>query len=81
MIHPLLLVPDLLLLPVFDTPRSTAGALATGGKTRTMTGATPDADGCGSMAESGEAFFSRFVASGCGLAKDFLARLAGGGGG
>ncbi len=78
MIHPLLLVPVLLLLPVFDTPRSEAGALAIGGKTRTTTGATPEADGCGSMWED---FFSRFVASGCGLVKDFLARLAGGGGG
>jgi hypothetical protein len=77
MIHPLLLVPVLLLLPaVFDTPRSKAGALAMGGKTRTTTGATPEADVCGSMV-----FFSRFVASGCGLVKDFLARLAGGGGG
>ncbi len=80
-IHPLLLVPVLLLLPVFDTPRSKAGALAISGKTRTTTGATPEADGCGSMAATGEAFFSRFLASGCGLAKDFLARLAGRGGG
>jgi hypothetical protein len=81
MIHPLLLVPVLLLLAVFDTPRSKAGALATGGKTRTTTGATPEADGCGSIVATGEDFFSRFVASGCGLLKDFLARLAGGGGG
>ncbi len=82
MIHPLLLVPVLLLLPVFDTPRTKAGALAMGGKTRTTTGATPEADGCGSMvAEPGEAFFSRFLASGCGLVKDFVARLAGGEGG
>jgi hypothetical protein len=81
MIHPLLWVPVLLLLAVLDTPRSKAGALATGGKTRKTTGATPEADGCGSMAEPGEAFFSRFEASGCGLVKDFLARLAGGGGG
>jgi hypothetical protein len=81
MVQPLLLVPVLLLLPVLDTPRSKAGALATDGKTRTTTGATPEADGCGSKAEPGEAFFSRFVASGCGLMKDFLARLAGGGGG